>query len=87
MPSIGSDIIDILFSVDAHLCFLACTVLVPDRRRRIIPEVVLVRRWVAGFLGIWRGEGLGKGLGQGRSVYKQPETEVDGSCHSQEGSK
>jgi hypothetical protein len=61
--------------------------IVPDRRRRIIPEVVLVRRWVTGVLGIWRGEGLGKGLGQGRSVYKQPETEVDGSCHSQEGSK
>jgi hypothetical protein len=55
---------------------------VPDRRRRIIPEVVLERRWVFGVLGIWRGEGLGKGLGQGRSVYKQPETEVDGSCHS-----
>jgi hypothetical protein len=28
------------------------------------------------------GEGLGKGLRKGRSVYKQPETEVDGSCHS-----
>jgi hypothetical protein len=55
---------------------------VPDRRRRIIPEVVIVRRWVIGVLGIWRGEGLGKGLRQGRSVYKQPETEVDGSCHS-----
>jgi hypothetical protein len=55
---------------------------VPDRRRRILPEVVLVRRWVIGVLGIWRGEGLGKWLGQGRSVYKQPETEVDGSCHS-----
>jgi hypothetical protein len=55
---------------------------VPDRRRRIVPEVILVRRWVIGVLGIWRGEGLGKGLGQGRSVYKQPETEVDGSCHS-----
>jgi hypothetical protein len=25
---------------------------------------------------------LGEGLGKGRSVYKQPETEVDGSCHS-----
>jgi hypothetical protein len=41
-----------------------------------------VGRRVAGVLGIWRGEGLGKELGQGRSVYKQPETEVDGSCHS-----
>jgi hypothetical protein len=36
-----------------------------------------VRRWVIGVLGIWRGEAFGKGLGQGRSVYKQPETEVD----------
>ncbi len=58
------------------------TTTVPDRRRRIIPEVVLVRRWAVGVLGIRRGEGLGKGLGQGGSVYKQPETEVDGSCHS-----
>ncbi len=35
--------------------------IVPYRRRRIVPEVVLVRRWVVGVLGIWRGEGLGKG--------------------------
>ncbi len=35
--------------------------------------------WV---LGILRGEGLGEGLGKGGSVYKQPETKVDGSCHS-----
>ncbi len=63
-----------------HFC--GGDVSVPDRRRRIISEVVLVRRWVIGVLGIWRGEGLGEGLGQGRSVYKQPETEVDGSCHS-----
>ncbi len=55
---------------------------VPDRRQRIVPEVVLVRRWIIGVLGIWRGEGFVKGLRQGRSVYKQPETEVDGSCHS-----
>ncbi len=33
------------------------------------------------------GVGNGKGLRKGRSVYKQPETEVDGSCHSWEGSK
>ncbi len=31
--------------------------------------------------------GFGWGVGQGRSVYKQPETEVDDSCHSWEGSK
>jgi hypothetical protein len=64
------------------LFIISLVISVPDRRRRIVPEVVLVRRWVIGVLGIWRGEGLGKGLGQGRSVYKQPETEVDGSCHS-----
>jgi hypothetical protein len=56
--------------------------IVPDRRRRIVPEVVIVRHWAVGVLGIWKGENLGKGLGQGRSVYKQPETEMDGSCHS-----
>jgi hypothetical protein len=55
---------------------------VPDRRRRIVPEVIVVRRRAVGVLGIWRGEGLSKGLGQGESVYKQPGTEVDGSCHS-----
>jgi hypothetical protein len=35
----------------------AQNILVPNRRRRILPEVVLVRRWVIGVLGIWRGEG------------------------------
>jgi hypothetical protein len=40
-------------------------VTVPDRRRRILPEVVLVRRWVIGVLGIWRGEGLGNGWDRG----------------------
>jgi hypothetical protein len=28
------------------------------------------------------GGGLRRGLRKGRSVYKQPETKVDGSCHS-----
>ncbi len=55
---------------------------VPDRRSRNIPEVVVVRRWAGGVLGIWRGEGLGEGWDKGGSVYKQPETEVDDSCHS-----
>jgi hypothetical protein len=54
---------------------------VPDRRSRIL-EVVIVRRLITWVLGMWRGEGLGKGLRKGRSVYKQPETKVDGSCHS-----
>jgi hypothetical protein len=38
---------------------------VPDRRSWTIPEVVLVRRWTVGVLGIWRGEGLGEGWGKG----------------------
>jgi hypothetical protein len=40
-------------------------VAVPDRRHRIVPEVVIVRRWVIGVLGIWKGEGLGKGWDKG----------------------
>jgi hypothetical protein len=56
----------------SHLVFLSgskddtcnCRVgVVLDRRRRIVPEVVVVRRWAVGVLGIWKG-GLGKGLGQ-----------------------
>ncbi len=43
----------------------ADVITVPDRRSRIIPEVVLVRRWTVGVLGIWRGEGLGEGRGKG----------------------
>jgi hypothetical protein len=35
-----------------------------DRRSRIIPEVVQVRRWAVGVLGIWKGEGLGDGWGK-----------------------
>jgi hypothetical protein len=56
---------------------------VADSKSRNIPEVVLVRRWAVGVLGIWRG-GVGwvRGGGQMGSVYKQPETEVDDSCHS-----
>jgi hypothetical protein len=38
--------------------------IVPDRRSRIIPEVVLVRRWAVRVLGIWKGEGLGDGWGK-----------------------
>ncbi len=34
---------------------------VPDRRCRVVPEVVLVRRGVFGVLGIWKREGWGGG--------------------------
>ncbi len=33
-------------------------VIVPDNKSRNIPEVVFVRRWAVGVLGIWR-EGVG----------------------------
>jgi hypothetical protein len=55
---------------------------VSDKRIRNIPEVVLVRRGAVGFLGIWKGGRVGRRVGQMGSVYKQPETEVDDSCHS-----
>jgi hypothetical protein len=51
---------------------------VPDRRCRVIPEVVIVRRRVFWGLGKSEGGRVGRGLGQGRSVYKQPGTEADG---------
>jgi hypothetical protein len=38
---------------------------VPDRRCRIVPEVVLVRRWAVGVLGIWRGRVWVKGWDRG----------------------
>ncbi len=41
------------------------TLVVPDRRRRIVPEVVLVRRGVIWVLGIWRGRVWGKGWDRG----------------------
>jgi hypothetical protein len=41
-------------------CIVGLIVLVPDRRSRIL-EVVIVRGLVTWVLGIWRGEGLGKG--------------------------
>jgi hypothetical protein len=48
-----------------HICgltkvFFTCVCSVPDRRSRSL-EVVIVRRLVTWVLGIWRGEGLGKG--------------------------
>jgi hypothetical protein len=49
------DVCDILMLV---ICIIS---IVPDRRCRTVPEVVLVRRWSVGVLGIWRGEGWGEG--------------------------
>ncbi len=37
--------------------------------------------------GFWDEGYMNKGREMGRSVYEQPGNEVDGSCHSMEGSK
>jgi hypothetical protein len=50
-----------------------------------IPDVVLMN--VSGGLGFWNEGYMSKGREMGRSVYKQPGNEVDGSYHSKEGSK
>ncbi len=59
-----------------------------------VRDVVLVMRiFSSGALenprgsGFWKGEYMGKGMEQGRSVYEQPGTKVDRSYHSKEGSK
>jgi hypothetical protein len=80
--------LSLFFNVSMAIHYVVRVItIVPDRRCQSL-EVVIVSRLVTWVLGIWRGEGLGKGLRKGRSVYKQPpETEVDGSCHSKEGSK
>jgi hypothetical protein len=41
---------------------------VPDRRSRNIPEVVLVRRWAVGVLGIWKGRVWVRGGSRGVSL-------------------
>jgi hypothetical protein len=45
-----------LFSISS----VSIALTVPDKRSRIL-EVVLVRRLVTWVLGIWSGEGMGKG--------------------------
>ncbi len=37
--------------------------------------------------GFWNEGYMNKGREMGRSVYEQPGNEMDGSCHSKEGSK
>ncbi len=57
-------------------------IIVLDTKSQNIPEVVVVRRGAGGVLGIWEGwVNWVKGSKWG-SVYKQPEREVDDSCHN-----
>jgi hypothetical protein len=56
-----------------------------------IRDVVLMNVYLdlgnCGGLGFWNGGYMNKGREMGGSVYEQPGKEVDGSCHSKEGSK
>ncbi len=61
-----------------YICLPSVLGIVPDNKSRNIPEVVLVRRWAVGVLGIWKKGGeLGEGWGKWGQFHKQPETEVD----------
>jgi hypothetical protein len=64
-------------------CELQHTVLtVLDTKSQNIPEVVVVRRREAGTGNLGGAGQLGEGGEQTGSVYKQPEREVDSSCHN-----
>ncbi len=56
-----------------------------------IPDVVLMNVYLdlgsPGGSGFWNEGYMNRGREMGRSVYEQPGNEVDGSCHSKEGSK
>ncbi len=51
-----------------------------------VRDVVLMNVYLdlgnSGGSGFWNEGYIGKGREMGRSVYEQPETRVDGSCHS-----
>ncbi len=56
-----------------------------------VRNVVLINVYLGlenpGGVGILGGRVYEPGEGMGKSVYEQPGNEVDGSCHSKEGSK
>ncbi len=60
--------------------------LVSQVRDTVLMNVYLEVRNPGGS-GFWNWGYMSKEREMGSSVYKQPETEVDGSCHSKEGSK
>ncbi len=61
------------------------------RSCELVRDVVLMNVYLdlrnSGGSGFWNGGYINKGREMGRSVYEQPGNEVDGSCHSKEGSK
>jgi hypothetical protein len=57
---------------------------VPDNKNRNIPEVVFVRRWAVGVLGIWR-EGVGWERGGSRWVSLSPTWVTAGGCQVSKG--
>ncbi len=57
-------------------------VLVPHSKSGIVPRSSLVGAGQLGFWEIGKGGTIGWRVGQIGSVYKQPETEEDDSCHS-----
>jgi hypothetical protein len=68
------------FQVDIVLDFVS------QVRDTVLMSVYLEVRNLGGS-GFWNEGLMSKGREMGSSVYKQSETEVDGSCHSKEGSK
>jgi hypothetical protein len=60
--------------------------LVSQVRDTVLMSVYLEVRNLRGS-GFWNEGLISKDREMGSSVYKQSETEVDGSCHSKEGSK
>jgi hypothetical protein len=75
-----------LLNFGGHIVLYSAPLNVPDRRSRSL-EVVVIRRINNLGTGNLEWGGSRGNQGRGRSVYKQPGTRVDGSCHNKEGSK
>jgi hypothetical protein len=61
----SSDALVIVYHKCLHGLLRGLLLIVPDRRCRVVPEVVLVRRGVFGVLGIWKGKSWGGGGSRG----------------------
>jgi hypothetical protein len=73
--------------VNLHFCHEVTVLdLVSQVRDTVLMSVYLEVKNLGGS-GFWNEGLMSKDREMGSSVYKQSETEVDGSCHSKEGSK